>query len=92
MLLNFLKECFHRKNLNKIENNRITIGNNTFFEFNQRCCRVIGELSNSLRKKGQRIGEYDIVIGGIAMENNETLVTRNVKHFRKIKGLKIETW
>lgn len=32
----------------------------------------------------------DIMIAAIAITNNEKLITRNEKHFRRIKGLEVE--
>ncbi|HLG03640.1 MAG TPA: type II toxin-antitoxin system VapC family toxin [Bacteroidia bacterium] len=47
---------------------------------------------SDLRKKGITIGSSDILIAGIALENDLTLITNNVKHFSAIGGLKIENW
>lgn len=49
-----------------------------------------GLIYADLRKKGQALDPTDCMIAAIALENNETLLTRNEKHFSKIKGLKIE--
>lgn len=34
----------------------------------------------------------DIMLAGIALTHNESIITRNIKHFSKIEGLKIETY
>ncbi len=47
---------------------------------------------NSLKKKGNPIGLKDTLIAAIAIMNDIPLLTRNVKHFEKIKELKIKTW
>ncbi len=44
-----------------------------------------------LRKAGTLIGEFDILIAGIAKTSNEVLVTRD-EHFRLIKGIKLSKW
>lgn len=51
-----------------------------------------GEIQAELILSGSTIGDIDILIGAIARENDETLVTRNKKHFEKIPGLKIEIY
>ena len=51
-----------------------------------------GAISAELRKKGEPIGNFDVLIACIAMENNEALVTRNSRHFDRIKGLTVLTW
>lgn len=43
---------------------------------------------NDLRRRGLPTGENDLWIAATAMEAGETLVTRNVKRFREIRGLK----
>jgi tRNA(fMet)-specific endonuclease VapC len=43
-------------------------------------------------KKLIKIGRRDLLIGCIAIANNATLVTRNVKHFRQIPNLNVEDW
>ena len=40
----------------------------------------------------KKIGRADLLIGCIALAHRATLVTRNIDHFRKIPGLKIENW
>lgn len=53
---------------------------------------LAGEIEADLIKKGQIIEIEDIMIGAIAKVNNETLLTRNKKHFERIPGLKIESY
>ena len=55
-------------------------------------CKISGEIYSNLRLKGEIIDDVDILIAGIAIENEMTLVTNNVKHFQRIPGLKIENW
>jgi tRNA(fMet)-specific endonuclease VapC len=43
-------------------------------------------------KKLQKIGRADLLIGCITLANDAVLVTRNVKDFRQVPGLKIENW
>jgi predicted nucleic acid-binding protein len=51
-----------------------------------------GSLSAELKKNGAPIGNFDVLIACIALEYGETLVSRNVKHFERIKGLKVMSW
>ncbi len=44
------------------------------------------------QKKLKKIGRQDLLIGCIALTHNATLVTRNLKHFRQIPNLKVESW
>ena len=44
----------------------------------------------NLNKKGIQIGKFDCMIAGILMANNiTTILTKNIKHFNKIDGLKV---
>jgi len=43
-------------------------------------------------KKLKKIGRADLLIASIALANRATLVTRNLKHFRQIHGLRLENW
>ena len=53
---------------------------------------IAGNTEAELTKAGEKIDVEDIMIGAIAKKGNETLLTRNKKHFEKIKGLKIESY
>ena len=44
---------------------------------------------NDLRRRGVPTGENDLWIAATVIEADETLVTRNVKHFREIRGLRV---
>lgn len=45
-----------------------------------------------LRVAGTPVDEFDLLIAANALHYNLTLVTDNVKHFKRIEGLKIENW
>ena len=45
-------------------------------------------VNKSLRK----IGRADLLIASIALAHSATLVTRNLKHFRQVPGLRLENW
>jgi tRNA(fMet)-specific endonuclease VapC len=45
-----------------------------------------------LRKSGNLIDDFDILIGATAVANNMILVTENEKHFVRISKVKIENW
>ncbi len=47
------------------------------------------KLKADLEAEGKRLDEFDLLIGSCAKVNSLTLVTRNVKHFERIKDLKI---
>ena len=52
-------------------------------------CKTFGKLRHELRKKGELVGDFDLLIASTALSNNLTILTNNVKHFSRIKGLKV---
>lgn len=45
-----------------------------------------------LRAAGIMIDEFDLLIAATALSGEYILVTDNIKHFQRIKNLKIENW
>lgn len=56
------------------------------------CLDTYAKEKARLRKKGLTIDEFDLLIGSSSIENNMVLVTRNVKHFSRLKNCTIENW
>ena len=48
-----------------------------------------GRMKAELEIKGERLDDFDLLIAATASVNGFILVTRNTKHFKRIKGLKI---
>jgi len=55
-------------------------------------CTVFGRLSSSPELTTRPVGDLDLLIASIVLTANETLVTKNVKHFSRIPNLKLESW
>jgi len=45
-----------------------------------------------LRKAGNPLDDFDLLIGATAISNELVLVTRNVTDFERLEGIKIENW
>lgn len=45
-----------------------------------------------LKSIGKIVDEFDLLIGSPAIFNGFPIVTRNVKHFERLKGIEIENW
>ncbi len=54
-------------------------------------CKRFGQLRGSMRKRGQTIGDFDLLIAATALRHNLTLLANNRKHFEVIAGLEIES-
>jgi len=53
---------------------------------------LYGEVCSHLKKKGIPIGPLELLIGTHALFADVTLVTNNVKEFKRIPKLKMENW
>lgn len=60
------------------------------FDFS--AAREAGAVRAALEKAGRRIGVMDTLIAAHAKVMGLTVVTNNVGHFGKVKGLKVENW
>lgn len=49
--------------------------------------RQFSQLRGELRGGGNIIGDFDLLIAATAMHHNLSLVTRNTKHFQRVRGL-----
>ncbi|MFM6010812.1 MAG: type II toxin-antitoxin system VapC family toxin [Dolichospermum sp.] len=62
----------------------ITLDNNAVKKF--------GELKAELRKIGQQVADFDLLIASVALTRNYILVTNNTRHYSRISELKLENW
>jgi predicted nucleic acid-binding protein len=59
------------------------------YPFNDAVGWRAAEIFNDLRQRGMMTGENDLWIAATALEAGGVLVTRNVKHFQNVRGLKV---
>ena len=45
-----------------------------------------------LRKQGQPVDDFDLLIGCTAISQGMTLVTNNIKHFERLSNIQMENW
>jgi len=60
--------------------------------FDNACAEVYGDVRTMLEKSGLPLDNMDMLIASSAISTNAVLVSHNIKHFSKIKGLKVEDW
>lgn len=65
---------------------------NTILFITEKSAKIAGDIYAELRRKGIVIGMPDILIAGIAIENDLTLITNNERHYHRISKLKCENW
>jgi tRNA(fMet)-specific endonuclease VapC len=77
------------KRLNLIEDfvSRLTV-----LPFDTQAARLAGPIRYKLLSEGQMIGAYDLLIAATALSKNLAVVTNNLREFRRVDGLVVETW
>ena len=55
--------------------------------FDSHQAHIAGEIKASLAKRGDLIGDIDVLIAACAISANAILVTANLKHFSKVPNL-----
>src|SRR5207244_1359558 len=48
-----------------------------------------GRIRANLSQRGEMIDDLDVLIAAAAMDRSAILVTRNIKHFKRIPGLQV---
>ena len=54
--------------------------------------RRAAEIRLGLGRRGETIGPMDTLIAATALAHDATLVTRNVREFGRVQGLKVTNW
>jgi len=79
----------------KPEQNTLTVknllSNMRTYPLNDYACEEASRIYQTLQMTGTMIGEFDILIAGIVVYNNDTLVSRD-EHFQLVKNLDLKTW
>ncbi len=61
-------------------------------DFDYKASFEYGKIRADLEKRGRVIGQLDMQIAGVALANDMTVVTNNIKEFERVAGLKVENW
>ncbi|MCP5006045.1 MAG: type II toxin-antitoxin system VapC family toxin [Planctomycetes bacterium] len=51
--------------------------------------KIFGKVRGKLRKKGELIDNFDLMIASTALFHNLTILTNNRKHFERVDNLEI---
>lgn len=60
--------------------------------FETSTARIFGLLAAELKGKGAQIGVVDTLISAVVLENDEVLITRNIRHFSRVERLRVESY
>ena len=82
------KSKYKQKNLTQIRIflNKLSV---QMLNIDREIIGIFAEIKSSLELKGQKLDDFDLLIGATALVNSLTLKTENIKHFRRIPGLKL---
>lgn len=64
----------------------------TILPFDRDCARIFGRIKANVESKGLPRFEPDLQIAAVAIANNLTLVSGNIRHYTGIPGLRVENW
>ncbi|MEZ5538254.1 MAG: type II toxin-antitoxin system VapC family toxin [Thiolinea sp.] len=78
---------YHLKNLETIFLPAVNI-----VSFDAKAAYVCGRIRAELEKKGMSLALADLEIASVAIANDFTLVTNNLRHFKRIDRLRCESW
>lgn len=58
-------------------------------EVNEEICRTFGKQRARLRKEGMLIGDFDILIASTCLRHDLTLLTDNIRDFKRLEKLRM---
>jgi tRNA(fMet)-specific endonuclease VapC len=70
----------------------VFLGEVACVDFDGDAASVCGRIRAALEKRGTLIGPYDLQIAAHAVSLGLVLVSDNIREFRRVKGLKVESW
>ena len=75
-----------------IEIQQLVTANLPVLAFDAEAARRYGELRAELEGQGAKIGEADMRIASIALARGLTVITGNVREFRRVPNLPVQNW
>ena len=92
-IINYTELLYGIYNSNKITQNKEKIlpflDNFKILGFDKNSSEIFAKLKSKLKKQGNIIADMDLMIASITITNKATLFTNNLKHFKRIEGLKL---
>ena len=65
---------------------------NTILPVTEEIAVKAADIYADLSRRGELIGDADILIGATALVNGVGVITNNEDHFRRIRNLRVENW
>ena len=76
----------------RVDSVRRLISELKIMDFDLHAAEKTALLQAVLKNKGMLLDSRDAMIAGIVLSRGATLVTRNLKHFNRVPGLKVVKW
>ncbi len=83
---------YHRGGEKERQKIELLLGVVEVIAFDAAAARQTGKVLGELAREGLPIGDFDSQIAGHALAVPAILVTDNVKHFGRVKGLQVLAW
>jgi tRNA(fMet)-specific endonuclease VapC len=64
----------------------------TVLPFEEAAAKSAANIESTLRSAGSPIGPRDVLIAGTALAHRTTLVTHNLREFKRVRGLSVTDW
>ncbi|WLE96909.1 MAG: type II toxin-antitoxin system VapC family toxin [Candidatus Electrothrix communis] len=84
-----MKSDFPDKNLARQKN---FVDHFISLSFDDKAAEIYGQVRSQLEKAGTPIGPNDLLIAAIALSNDLTLATANIREFTRVENLVCEDW
>jgi len=88
-ILRGLKDLGNEEKLKKF---RGFIQENELVSIRKETVEKAAEIYTYLKKEGNLIEDADILMASTAIVEDLVLITNNIKHFKRVKGLRIDNW
>ncbi len=88
-ILRGLKDLGNEEKLRKFDN---FIQENELVFITKDSIEKAAEIYAYLKKKGNLIEDADILMASTAIVEDLVLITNNLKHFKRVKGLRLDNW
>ena len=92
-IINYTELLYGIYNSNKITQNKEKIlpflEKFKVLQFDKNSSEIFAKIKAKLKKQGNIIADMDLMIASIAIANKAILFTNNIKHFKRIKELKL---
>jgi predicted nucleic acid-binding protein len=66
--------------------------NMEIISLDEKSAEIYGMIKADLENRGIPLDDFDIMIASCTLVHNLTLVTNNIKHFKRIDGLRLANW